>query len=570
MLNERQLSLLEKLENQSLTMVALSRGLNVSSRTVLRDIDYLNFTLSGTARITTTANGYQLDIFDRTSYFVQLQRHDNDDRMLFLLLTNPYTTRLQLAAALNLPEKIVNDKLTRLKLRYERWFTITSKPNSGHFVDEPRRKKLIILANLIKKDPQLAHAGQTFIELQNQLADKTETPEFVASLLLAVYALRNQETEPGEGNADTFRTVYDATGLYLSESSLKEADALASTLRKRAQSINEATISERVNKLWQEHGLGEYDQQLVNDLTAHIARCAACPVWLQESRQGSMNNLKAAWPIAFDLSISLINQIKQHLDVEIYDSDLIGLYFACALERNQGEHHTIVLLASQNAIATINQMAIERELLSCRVAIARTPAELYAICEEVAPVLVINNSHFLLETLSTETLAIKNIITPAAINLIKERVEYALIKQNLPSSIPPEFSFMHHNPPGENWLMVIGEVCAELVNRGLLGEEEAQRVYLRETEGENLVVNHLAIPHCWSESGDHFRGYFVQLENPVIINSETVWHVLLACTSTAARKELKIFSYLASALNRYDPQKIAGIKSYAEFMALLM
>ncbi len=53
-------------------------------------------------------------------------------------------------------------------------------------------------------------------------------------------------------------------------------------------------------------------------------------------------------------------------------------------------------------------------------------------------------------------------------------------------------------------------------------------------------------------------------------NSETVWHVLLACTSTAARKELKIFSYLASALNRYDPQKIAGIKSYAEFMALLM
>lgn len=569
MLNERQLSLLEKLENQSLTMVALSRGLNVSSRTVLRDIDYLNYTLSGTARITTTASGYQLDIFDRTSYFVQLQRHDNDDRMLFQLLTNPYTTRLQLAEALNLPEKIVNDKLARLKLRYERWFAITSKPNSGHFVDEPRRKKLIILANLIKKDPQLAHAELAFIELQNQLTDKTENPEFVASLLLAVYALRNQETEPGDGNADAFRAVYDAAGLYLSESSLKEADALANTLQESAQSINEATISELVNKLWQEHGLGEYDQQLVNDLTAHIARCAACPVWLQESRQGSMNNLKAAWPIAFDLSISLINQIKQHLNVEIYDSDLIGLYFACALERNQGEHHTIVLLASQNAIATINQMAIERELLNCRVAIARTAAELYAICEEIAPVLVINNSHFLLETLSAETLTIKNIITPAAINLIKERVEYALIKQNLPSFIPPEFSFLHPNQPGENWLMVIGEVCAELVNRGLLGEEEAQRVYLRETEGENLVVNHLAIPHCWGESGDHFRGYFVQLAHPVIINSETVWHVLLACTSTAARKELKIFSYLASALNRYDPQKIAGIKSYAEFMALL-
>lgn len=569
MLNERQLSLLEKLENQSLTMVALSRGLNVSSRTVLRDIDYLNFTLSGTARITTTASGYQLEIFDRTRYFTQLQRHDNDDQMLFLLLTNAFITRLQLAEALNLPEKIVNDKLARLKLRYERWFTITSKPNSGHFVDESRRKKLIILANLIKKDPQLAHAEQAFVELQNQLAEKTENPEFVASLLLAIYALRNQQTEPQTGNAGTFRSVYDVAGLYLSESSLKEADALVNDLRESAQSISEPTISELVKKLWQEHGLGEYDQQLVDDLTAHIARCAACPVWLQESRQGSMNNLKAAWPIAFDLSISLINQIKQRLNVEIHDSDLIGLYFACALERNQGEHHTIVLLASQNAIATINQLAIERELMNCRVVIARTPAELHAMCEEITPVLIINNSHFLLETLPVETLSVKNIITSAAITLIKERVEYALIKQNLPGFIPPEFSFLHQNRVGENWLMVIGEVCAKLVSRGLLGEEEAQRVYQRETEGENLVVNHLAIPHCWSESGDHFRGYFVRLVHPVIINNETVWHLLLACTSTATRKELKIFSYLASVLNSYDPQRIAGIKDYAEFMALL-
>lgn len=569
MLNERQLSLLEKLENQSLTMVALSRGQNVSSRTVLRDIDYLNFTLSGIACITTTTSGYQLDIFDRTRYFIQLQRHDNDDLMLFLLLTHTFITRLQLAEALNLPEKIVNDKLARLKLRYERWFAITSKPNSGHFVDEERRKKLIILANLIKKDPQLAHAEQAFVELQNQLADKTENPEFVASLLLAIYALRNQEAEPQTGNAGTFRSVYDAAGLYLSESSLKEADALVNDLRESAQNINESTISELVNKLWQEHGLGEYDQQLVNDLTAHIARCAACPVWLQESRQGSMNNLKAAWPIAFDLSISLINQIKQRLNVVIHDSDLIGLYFACALERNQGEYHTIVLLASQNAIATINQLAIERELMNCRVAIARTPAELYAMCDEITPVLVINNSHFLLETLSVETLSVKNIITPAVINLIKERVEYALIKQNLPDFIPPEFSFLHQNQAGENWLMVIGEVCAELVSRGLLGEEEAQRVYQRETEGENLVVNHLAIPHCWSESSDRFRGYFVRLAHPVIINNDTVWHMLLACTSTATRKDLKIFSYLASVLNSYDPQRITGIKDYAEFMALL-
>lgn len=569
MLNERQLSLLEKLENQSLTMVALSRGLNVSSRTVLRDIDYLNFTLGGTARIITTPNGYQLDIFDRRSYFMQLQRHDNDDCMLFLLLTNPYITRLQLAQTLNLPEKIVNDKLTRLKLRYERWFTITSKPNSGHFVDEPRRKKLIILANLVKKDPQIASAESEFIALQQQLVGKTENPEFMASLLVAVYALRNHGAEPENGNADTFRAVYDGAGLYLSDPSLREADALAAKLRERALSINEPAISELVGKLWHAHGLGEYDQQLIVDLTAHIARCAACPVWLQESRQSSMNNLKAAWPVAFDLSIGLINQIRQRLNIEIYDSDLVGLYFACALERNQGEKHTIVLLAAQNAIATINQMAIERELLNCRVVIARTPDRLRALSEEITPVLVINNSHFALEVCPAEIVSIKNIIGQAGINLLKEKLEYALIKQKLPLFIPEELSFLYANRPDENWLEVIEQICARLVNEGLLRQDDAQRVYHRESEGENLVVNHIAIPHCWSESSEKFRGYFIRLAQPVSVNNQTVWHLLLACTSTASRQELKIFSYLANALNGCEPQTISGLKSYDEFMALL-
>lgn len=569
MLNERQLSLLEKLENQSLTMVALSRGLNVSSRTVLRDIDYLNFTLSGTARIITTPNGYQLDIFDRRSYFMQLQRHDNDDRMLFLLLTNPFVTRLQLAETLNLPEKIVNDKLTRLKLRYERWFTITSKPNSGHFVDEPHRKKLIILANLVKKDPQIAGAETEFFALQQQLTGKSDNPEFMASLLVAVYTLRNQGAEPENGNADTFRAVYDAAGMYLSEPSLREADALANLLRERALSINEPAINELVGQLWQAHGLEEYDQQLIVDLTAHIARCAACPVWLQESRQGSMNNLKAAWPVAFDLSIGLINQIRQRLNIEIYDSDLVGLYFACALERNQGEKHTIVLLAAQNAIATINQMAIERELLNCRVVIARTPDRLRALSEEITPVLVINNSHFALNDFPIETITIKNIIGQAGINLLKEKLEYALIKQKLPLFIPEELSFLYANRSDENWLDVIEQICARLVNEKLLHQGDAQRVYQRESEGQNLVVNHIAIPHCWSESSEKFRGYFIRLAQPVMVNNQMVWHLLLACTSSASRQELKIFSYLANALNGCEPQTISRLKSYDEFMALL-
>ncbi|ABX23427.1 hypothetical protein P296_12045 [Salmonella enterica subsp. arizonae serovar 18:z4,z23:- str. CVM N26624] len=50
------------------------------------------------------------------------------------------------------------------------------------------------------------------------------------------------------------------------------------------------------------------------------------------------------------------------------------------------------MLSDQNAIATINQQAIERDVLHCRVMIARTPGEVNAISQEIDPVLIINNS----------------------------------------------------------------------------------------------------------------------------------------------------------------------------------
>ncbi|MBA2140309.1 transcriptional regulator, partial [Salmonella enterica subsp. houtenae serovar 44:z36,[z38]:-] len=175
----------------------------VSSRTILRDIDYLNFTLSGKARIQPGGNaGYQLDIVDRRRFFQLLQRHDNDDRLLAFLLLQAFATRAQLAAALNLPETWVTDRLPRLKQRYERAFCMASRPGVGHFIDEPEEKRIILLANLLKKDPlliPLPGITRTVIEQLQQACEEVDDfplvpGEYLASLTLAVYALRNQLT----------------------------------------------------------------------------------------------------------------------------------------------------------------------------------------------------------------------------------------------------------------------------------------------------------------------------------------------------------------------------------------
>ncbi|HHX7344294.1 TPA: putative frv operon regulatory protein, partial [Escherichia coli] len=423
MLNERQLKIVDLLEQQPHTPGELAQQTGVSGRTILRDIDYLNFTLNGKARISAGGGvGYQLEIFDRRSFFQLLQKHDNDDRLLALLFLNTFTPRAQLASALNLPETWVAERLLRLKQRYERICCLASRPGLGHFIDECEEKRVILLANLLRKDPFLLPlAGVTresFQQLSTACDNQHRWPlmqgDYLSSLILAIYALRNQLTnEWPEYPSNEIKQIVEQSGLFLGDNAIRTLTGLIEKQHQQAQAISADNVLALLQRVPGITSLNIIDAQLVENITGHLLRCLAAPVWIAEHRQSSMNNLKAAWPAAFDMSLHFITLLREQFDIPLFDSDLIGLYFACALERHQNERQPIILLSDQNAIATINQFAIERDVLNCRVIIARSLGELVAICEEIEPLLIINNSHYLLDDAVNNCITVKNIITAA-------------------------------------------------------------------------------------------------------------------------------------------------------------
>ena len=244
------------------------------------------------------------------------------------------------------------------------------------------------------------------------------------------------------------------------------------------------------------------DTQLVENITGHLLRCLAAPVWIAEHRQSSMNNLKA-------------------------------------------------------------------DVLHCRVIIARSLSELVAIREEIEPLLIINNSHYLLDDAVNNYITVKNIITAAGIEQIKHFLATAFIRQQPERFFSAPGSFHYSNVRGESWQHITRQICAQLVAQHHITADEAQRIIAREGEGENLIVNRLAIPHCWSEQERRFRGFFITLAQPVEVNNEVVNHVLIACAAADARHELKIFSYLASVLCQHPAEVIAGLTGYEAFMELL-
>lgn len=579
MLSERQLKLVDLLEQRPCLLGDLARQTGVSGRTILRDIDYLNFTLSGKARIQPGgSSGYQLEIVDRRGYFQLLQRHDNDDRLLAFLLLNTFTPRVQLASALNLPETWVADRLPRLKQRYERAFCLASRPGVGHFIDEPEEKRIILLANLLKKDPlliPLPGITRDNIDRLNTACEKLiEFPlisgEYLASLVLAVYALRNQLSGSWpECRYGSLKNAVEQGGVYLGENAFRTLTGLLEIRQRQAMTISADAVTCLLKSVPGIAALNIIDAQLVDNITGHLLRCVCAPVWVPEHRQSSMHNLKSTWPAAFDLSLRFIALLREKLDIPLFDSDLIGLYFACALERHQNERQPVILLSDQNAIATINQQAIERDVLNCRVIIARNTSEVSAISEEIAPLLIINNSHYLLDEAIKNTLTIKNIITAAGTEQIKHFLATAFIRQQPERFFLQQGSFHYANMKGESWQSIIGRICGKLVAQSHITEDEALRICAREHEGENLIVNRLAIPHCWSEQERRFRGFFITLAHPILVNNEPVSHVLIACAAAEARHELKIFSYLSSVLSSHPAETIAGLKDYNAFIALL-
>ncbi len=182
--------------------------------------------------------------------------------------------------------------------------------------------------------------------------------------------------------------------------------------------------------------------------------------------------------------------------------------------------------------------------------------------------MIINNSHYLLDDAVNNYITVKNIITAAGIEQIKHFLATAFIRQQPERFLCPEV-FIPRMYAVKAGNILPANLCA--ISRTTPSTaDEAQRIIAREGEGENLIVNRLAIPHCWSEQERRFRGFFITLAQPVEVNNEVINHVLIACaTSRCASVASKIFSYLASILCQHPAEIIAGLTGYEAFMELL-
>ncbi|MBC1493076.1 PTS sugar transporter subunit IIA [Listeria booriae] len=573
MLNQRQVQIMEHLEHSKASGLELAKITGTSKRTVLRDISQINYLLGETGEvISNPLGGYQLHIRDKQAYMNLLHQSMYDDELILLeLLCHDFRTLDDLAATLYVSKPTLSEKIVFLRSHYANRLAIKSKPNYGHYLDETITRKLILLANLIDKNPaffcnrlDIAMADynallQTVRAMEiSEYYPNIHSAHFV-SLLLAAQVLGDET-----GEVASFFRVFEIG---------EEACALLTTFTSMQKQKDALVTLEQVQQMLQQlaehYNASVYDLELVEQLTAHLKRSIAYPIILHDRKLHNIANIKAVYPLAFDLSIAFVARANEQFGMELYDIDLIGLYFSCAMERMKQPASKVLLFSDQYAVASINKQMIEKELPAIELILVMHRQELKSALEQHDIKLILNNAPFQEVNSDVTQISIKQVITKAELQTIQDTLEKIDVHKNIKTYFPEALAMSYQNKPTDNWDAVIAGICKQLEANGTLSEEEAIKIKEREQKGDNLVINHLAVPHCTTQRNQAFFAVFVHLIHPVEVDGTLVQNVLVACVNPNVSTELKVFSYLYYVLNEHEEEVILGIEDYASFIACI-
>lgn len=101
----------------------------------------------------------------------------------------------------------------------------------------------------------------------------------------------------------SLKKAVEQGGSYLGENPFGTLIGLLEAQQQQAMTLSADAVCSLLQRVPGAASLNIIDAQLIDNITGHLLRCVSAPIWLPEHRQSSMNNLKSAWPAAFDMSL---------------------------------------------------------------------------------------------------------------------------------------------------------------------------------------------------------------------------------------------------------------------------
>ena len=579
MLNERQFMIVELLvkTNNSISAEEISKIVIRSKRTVMRDLSSIKLFLYnnkiGELLVNVDKIGYRIRIDNEQKYEECMRKSVRDEEIiLYALLNNEYITMEDLSDLLFVSKITASEKMNVIKETYGELLSIEVS-HKGHRLNELISKKCLLLSNLIDTNTKYyldkaninIRAYETLltqIELSQEISAyfPNVLPQQITNIFVAAQLMQIHEALD---SSEDFAFLFQGAGINYTKQTLYALSKVSDYCIDVNLHLSEKQIENVLQIIEKENAIQFVKGELSSQLYMHLKRILCYPSYIQSREIHNIANIKALYPFSFDLSIVFISLMQKLYGYQISNKDLIGLYFAVGMEKNKMHKHKVAIYSRIKSIANINKQILEENIRDCDVVVIDSTIN-YEINEFS---LIVNNTTDTLDDVSYCYHA-DSILSDYDISEIKNLLEDISINLKVQNIFPKEHSFTYKVAEGEDWLIVLRNICNRLMNENVISLVEMNRILEREKSGNSLIIGTYCIPHCISTKEDFCVSIYVHLTKTMIVEGSSISHVLVTLMNPKINQNINIFKYLYRYINANE-KKLAEINDYDEFIQFI-
>ncbi|MGL3796138.1 putative frv operon regulatory protein [Lactiplantibacillus plantarum] len=556
MLNSRELRIILLLQEHDLSGEDLAALLETSRRTVVRDIARINGLLrSESIGSIESVKKYHLLVLNRANLNRLLTQSNHESVLVLLnLLVSPNITMGELIERTFMSRQSIMNCIEKINRQYAKILKIRLRPRIGISVSVNHISKIDILAALISDDHQLVE------KMFDYLTDSQLSAQIMACTLISkdntvimkstLYKLLLKSGVPHLQSA-TLAVFFDAKKQLLNHMTIRQVQLAVRATRSR-------------------YTLAAFNHSFVNEIFKHLCRSAMFPTIAPASLSEQISYLKVQNPFAFDFAFDLSKKLQQCFESVQIDDEYIALYVLHAIESPTARNVRTLMYATQQSVANINKMIITQKISNIDIEMVFSKEQLESRLNYINYNLVIGNGvhpNDLQLPINFDS-TFNGVISLDELEHLKSLSSESYIQKNLSSFLPK--SHFYHAPT--KYINVNQTLKAGLTNfaeQGLLTNDQSKALLAREAAGNQLVLNHVSLPHASTELSDAYKVFAITFDGIMKIDGNPIYLILIVLANEKRADSGQVFSYLYTRLKQLSNVQLQNVDTYETLIKYL-
>jgi mannitol/fructose-specific phosphotransferase system IIA component (Ntr-type)/predicted DNA-binding protein YlxM (UPF0122 family) len=570
-LNERERRIIELLKKGDLSGEQLAAELNVSRRTIIRDIGNVNaFLKQFHVGKVVSGNNYHLEIDSSENLALTLKQAITDEnRVLLTILSNPVLSISELAERVFLSKLSLRHVLKEMAGEYKNIFTIQAKPGVGIQLQFTGISPIDFFAELIFENPNF----------KNQLTTVSRWLAINRPLLTNAAHVYYRTVTPyitmQQVKIQAFATIACAPFVQQSRLGKIEKSKLvryvkhffAEKIRAYQQIIDKRELFlEIIDQILGKHKINAAEGNLDEAIFGHVVRTVMFSTLISRETQRQLSLLKAKNPFAFDFGYDLSNKLSAMIPNLAPEPDYLSLYALSAIGRSNSHQVKILMLADRQSLGAINELIIKQEIKNVSIMLVFALSTALRRLNQAKYDLILANTEFP-DTLKHKfplDMTFPGILNDEQLEELEALTKTRYFKKLLPEILTPQNTVIL-NEKSHDFFHALKVGLRLLESRAVVSSSEGQMVLDRENEGNQLVVNNVSIPHITvPKPNSNYRLFAIIPHDDVKLKDTHIKLMVVVLVSEAQRDKSGIFGYLYSVITSKKIDENHDFNSYQD------